>query len=138
VGGFRRKTRSVENVHVPLLALFCPNPPTSSVFLPTPPAPFAYSPRSGGRNQPRTGYHGKKSGGQGFLGEGWEEISPGHKAPAKRSLQTRALRARGGRGYALGVELLGRTGPGRFLYLRTQRGRVKTKRARAFASGTEI
>ena len=72
------------------------------------------------------------------MGEGWEEISPGHKVPAKRGLQTGAFRARGGRGYALGAGLLGRTVPGRVLCLRTQRGHVQTKRAWAFASGTGV
>jgi len=123
---------------VSLLVLFRPNPPTSSVLLPAPREPFAYSAGSGGRNQGRPGYHGKNCGGQGYVGEGWEEISPGHKAPAKRSLQTGAFRARGGRGYALGAGLLGRTAPGRVLCLRTQRGRIQTKRARAFASGTGV
>jgi len=72
------------------------------------------------------------------VGEGWGEIGPSHKAPAKRSLQTGAFRARGGRGYALGAGLLGRTVPGHVLCLRTQRGRFQTKRARAFASGTGV
>jgi len=93
---------------------------------------------SGGQNQGRTGYHGKKGGGQGCGGEGWEEITPGLKAPAKRSLQPGALRARGGRGYALGAGLLGRTATGRVLCLRTKRGRGQTKRARGFASGTGV
>jgi len=72
------------------------------------------------------------------VGEGWEEISPGHKRPAKRSLQTGAFKARGGRGNALGAVLLGGTTPGRVLCLQTQRGRVQTKRAQAFASGTRV
>jgi len=38
----------------------------------------------------------------------------------------------------LEVRLLGRTAPGHVLYLRTQRGCVQTKRARAFASGTGV
>ena len=123
---------------VPLLIRFRLNPPTSSVLLPAPPEPFAYSPGSGGRNQGRTGYHGKKGGGQGCVEESWEEISPGHKAPAKRSLWTGAFRARGGRGYALGAGLLGRTAPGHVLCLWTQRGHIQTKRAWAFASGTGV
>jgi len=57
------------------LLLLCPNTPTSSVLqvlLPVPPKLFAYSPRSGRRNQSRMGYHGKKDGGQECVGEGWE------------------------------------------------------------------
>jgi len=123
---------------VPLRVLFCPKPPTSSVLLPAQPEPFAYSPRSGARNQGRTGYHGKKGGGHGCVGEGWSEMSPGHKAPAKRSLETGALRARGGRGYALGAGSLGRTAPGQVLCLGTQRGRVQTNRVRALTSGTGV
>ena len=56
----------------------------------------------------------------------------------KRSLRTGAFRTRGERGYALGAGLLGRTAPGHVLCLRRQRGRVQTKRARVFASGTGV
>jgi len=72
------------------------------------------------------------------VGEGWEQIGPVHKALAKMSLLTGAFRARGGRGYVREAELLGRTAPGRVLCLRTQRGRIQTKRARAFTSGTRV
>jgi len=137
-GGSDEKGEVGRTLTVPLLVLFRPNPSTSSVLLPAPPELFAYFPGSGRRNQGKTGYNGKKGGGQVCVGEGWEEISPGHKAPAKRSLQTGALRARAGRGYALKAGLLGRTAPGRVLCLRTQRGRVQTKRARPFASGTGV
>jgi len=56
-------------------------------------------------------------GGQRCVGEGWEEVSPGHKAPAKRSLQIGAFRAKGGRGYALRAGVLGRMAPGCVLCL---------------------
>ena len=48
------------------------------------------------------------------------------------------IRARGGKGHALRAGLLGRTAPGRILCLRTQRSRVKTRRACAFVSGTGV
>jgi len=123
---------------VPLLVLFRPNPTTSSVLLPALPEPFAYSPGSGGQTPGRTGYHGKKGGGQGRVGEGCDKISPGHKAPAKRSLRTEAFRAGGGRVYALGAGFLGSTAPGHVLCLWTQRGRAQTTRAQPFASGTGV
>ena len=138
MGGFGRISKSGENVHSPSPSASSSEPPNKFSFSPCTPEPFAYSPGSGGRNQGRTGYHGKKGGGQGCLVEGWEEISPGHKASVKRSLQTGSFRARGGRGYALGAGLLGRTAPGHALCLRTHRGRIRTKRARAFASGTGV
>jgi len=137
-GGSDEKAEAWGTFTFPLLVLFCPNPPTSSVRLTQPPEPFAYSPGSGGRNQGTTGYHGEKGGGQGCVDEGCEDISPGHKVPAKRSLQTGAFRARGGRGYALGAWFLGRTAPGCILCLQAQRGHVRTKRAGALASGTGV
>jgi len=54
------------------LLLFRLNPSRRSILLPALPEPFAYSPRFGRRNQGRTGYHGKKGGGQECVGEGWE------------------------------------------------------------------
>ena len=55
-----------------------------------------------------------------------------------RSLRTGAFSVRGGRGYALRAGLRGRTVPGHVLCLQIQRGRIQTKRARAFTSGTGV
>jgi len=136
--GSDEKAEAGRTFTVPLLVLFRPNPTTSSLLLAAPPKPFAYSPRSGGRNLGKIGYHEKKGGSQRCVGEGWEEISLGHKAPAKRSRQPGAFRAMGGRGSALGAGLLGRPAPGHVLGLRTQRGRIQVKPARPFASGTGV
>jgi len=72
------------------------------------------------------------------VGEGWEELSPGNKAAAKRSLKTGAFRASGRRGYALGAGWLGRTAVGRVLCRWTQRGCGQKKRARTLPSGTGV
>jgi len=69
-GDSDEKAEAGRTFTVPLLVLFRPNLPTSSVLLPAPPEPFAYSPASGRRNQGRTGYHGKKRGGEGCVGDG--------------------------------------------------------------------
>jgi len=72
LGGLDEKELGEGLGTFPLLLLFHPNPPKRSILFPAPPEPFAYSPAFGGGNQGRTGYHGRKGGTQGCVGEGWQ------------------------------------------------------------------
>ena len=91
-GGSDENAEAERTFTVPLLGLFVPNPPTRSGLLPAPPEPFAYSPGSGGQNQGRTRYHGKKGGPTGVCGSvfGGDKSRPqpaSEEEPADRGIQ---------------------------------------------------